>query len=303
MSCERRRRQPTQDGDSTWSTRTRPEEHACRASTSESSRQPWRTLPPNNARPSRWHSAGHDPRTGRASAGLPLGTAKTRIRSGLQILRLQLAPIAASCWAWGWPSSACNTSRRELRSIAGAGIALVTTSELVPLRLVPTRHPPFRPRRTRITVAEKATQSRPECGGAASRHVPGQGAPRRSLDFAGTLDVGKDGKASLIAEDTALSSHRCGGGHLRAGGTPVWLESLASLIERLAIQARFPARLSQPGCPARLSHARLSRQCCPTPGCPAMLSTPGCPRPGCPSPASRTSPPSSPVSRQTNGWP
>src|SRR5262252_8983288 len=69
---------------------------------------------------------------------VPLGTAKTRIRSGLQILRANLAPMAASLLGVGlaivgfrYVQSQAAYDRDE------RALTLVTTSELVPLRLTP----------------------------------------------------------------------------------------------------------------------------------------------------------------------
>jgi hypothetical protein len=69
---------------------------------------------------------------------VPLGTAKTRIRSGLQILRANLAPMAATLLGLvvavlGYRAVQAQVAlEREERALI-----LVTTSDLVPMRLTP----------------------------------------------------------------------------------------------------------------------------------------------------------------------
>ena len=67
---------------------------------------------------------------------VPLGTAKTRIRSGLQILRTALAPMAASLLALGLGIVGFKLVQTEITLDRDArAIAMVTTSEVTPLRL------------------------------------------------------------------------------------------------------------------------------------------------------------------------
>src|SRR5216683_6184291 len=69
---------------------------------------------------------------------VPLGTAKTRIRSGLQILRMQLAPIAASLLGLGLALVGFRYVQSQMAFERDErALDQVTTSELVPLRLTP----------------------------------------------------------------------------------------------------------------------------------------------------------------------
>jgi RNA polymerase sigma-70 factor (ECF subfamily) len=69
---------------------------------------------------------------------VPLGTAKTRIRSGLHLLRTHLAPMAASLLGVALAIVGFRYIQAQLTLERDArAIALVTTSELVPLRLTP----------------------------------------------------------------------------------------------------------------------------------------------------------------------
>src|SRR5579859_5453623 len=142
---------------------------------------------------------------------VPLGTAKTRIRSGLQIMRSSLAPMAASLLALGLGLVSFkliqtqNTLDRDARAIA-----LVTTSELTPLRLTPvsssvpaTAHANYRARQG-VDVAVLSTEFLPappsgETYQAFARH----GQTWTSL---GTFVPNPDGTAQLIAEDPALTT-------------------------------------------------------------------------------------------------
>jgi RNA polymerase sigma-70 factor (ECF subfamily) len=69
---------------------------------------------------------------------VPLGTAKTRIRSGLQILRMQLAPIAASLLGLGLALVGFRYVQSQIAFQRDErALDQVTTSDLVPLRLTP----------------------------------------------------------------------------------------------------------------------------------------------------------------------
>src|SRR6266851_5285764 len=69
---------------------------------------------------------------------VPLGTAKTRIRSGLQILRMQLAPIAASLLGLGLALIGFRYVQTQMAYERDErALDQVTTSDVVPLRLTP----------------------------------------------------------------------------------------------------------------------------------------------------------------------
>ncbi len=143
---------------------------------------------------------------------VPLGTAKTRIRSGLQILRTHLAPMAASLLALGVGVigfrlvQTQTTLDRQSRAIA-----LVTTSELTPLRLTPvsadaappTAHANYRGR-DGVNVAVLSTEFLPTApSGKTYQAWVRHGDTWTSL---GTFSVNPDGTAQVIAEDPALAT-------------------------------------------------------------------------------------------------
>ncbi|MBV9582414.1 MAG: sigma-70 family RNA polymerase sigma factor, partial [Chloroflexi bacterium] len=143
---------------------------------------------------------------------VPLGTAKTRIRSGLQILRTHLAPMAASLLAVGLGVVGFRLIQTQAAADRQArAIALVTTSELTPLRLTPVSadvapaeaHANYRGRDgNNVAVLSTEFLPTPPSGKtyqAWARH----GDTWTSL---GTFTTNADGTAQLIAEDPALST-------------------------------------------------------------------------------------------------
>jgi RNA polymerase sigma factor (sigma-70 family) len=142
---------------------------------------------------------------------VPLGTAKTRIRSGLQIMRSYLAPMAASLLGLALAVIGFKyvqtqiTLERDQRAIA-----LVTTSELVPLRLTPApganapagAHANYRGRQG-VDVAVLSTELLPSApSGQTYQAWVRHGDVWTSL---GTLMPGSDGTVQLVAQDQALT--------------------------------------------------------------------------------------------------
>jgi RNA polymerase sigma-70 factor, ECF subfamily len=226
----RRRRQPTQDGEfDLVDEEPGPEERAWQSEHERILKTALDALPPKQRQAVAMaflQDMTHE-QVARA-LDVPLGTAKTRIRSGLQILRLQLAPIAASLLGLGLAIVGFQyvqtrvTLDREERAIA-----LVTTSELVPLRLVPTSssvpvgaHANYRGREGNA-VAVLSVEALP----AGTYQAWVRHADRRTS--MGTFSVDKDGNARLIAENTELSTPPDGVEiTLEPAGTPVLAWSL-----------------------------------------------------------------------------
>jgi RNA polymerase sigma-70 factor, ECF subfamily len=142
---------------------------------------------------------------------VPLGTAKTRIRSGLKILRANLAPMAASLLG----ISLAVVGFRYVQSQVAyerdqRALSLVTTSELVPLRLVPATadvpalaHANYRGR-AGSNLAVLTTEALPTAPAghvyqAWVRHADGW----TSL---GTLQPNAAGSALVVAENGALAT-------------------------------------------------------------------------------------------------
>jgi RNA polymerase sigma-70 factor (ECF subfamily) len=142
---------------------------------------------------------------------VPLGTAKTRIRSGLQILRLQLAPVAASLFGLGlaifgfrYIQSQAAFERDE------RALDLVTKSDLAPLRLTPASadlpagaHANYRGRvENSLAVLTVEALPSPPAGHTYQAWVR-HAATWTSL---GTFSPQPDGSARLIAENSALAT-------------------------------------------------------------------------------------------------
>jgi RNA polymerase sigma-70 factor (ECF subfamily) len=144
---------------------------------------------------------------------VPLGTAKTRIRSGLQGLRVRLAPVAASLLAVGVAVvgvrlvQSDTAYQRDERALS-----LVTTSELVPLRLTPA------PASAGLLPGDAHANYRGRDGNRLAvltvEHLPAAGSGQtyqawvrhgQTWTSLGTFTVQADGAARLIAEDAALA--------------------------------------------------------------------------------------------------
>jgi RNA polymerase sigma factor (sigma-70 family) len=143
---------------------------------------------------------------------VPLGTAKTRIRSGLQILRAHLAPMAASLLALGLGVVGLRLAQTQMTlERQSRAIALVTTSELTPLRLTPVStsvappgaHANYRGREgTSVAVLSTELLPAPPSGQTYQAWVR-HGDMWTSL---GTFAPRADGSAQLVAEDAALAT-------------------------------------------------------------------------------------------------
>jgi RNA polymerase sigma-70 factor (ECF subfamily) len=142
---------------------------------------------------------------------VPLGTVKTRIRSGLQMLRMQLTPIAASLLGLGLALVGFRYVQSQLAYERDErALSLVTTSELVPLRLTPATadvpagaHANYRGRTgTNLAVLTVEALPAPPAGRTYQAWVR-HGTQWTSL---GTLVPGPDGTARLIAESAELAS-------------------------------------------------------------------------------------------------
>ena len=142
---------------------------------------------------------------------VPLGTAKTRIRSGLASLRLHLAPVAASLLGLGLAVLGVRYVQTQLAYERDErALSLVTTSELVPLRLVPAStdvpagaHANYRGR-AGTSLAVLTTEALPSLPTGRTYQVWVRHADRwTSL---GTLASSPDGSPRLIAENPVLTT-------------------------------------------------------------------------------------------------
>jgi RNA polymerase sigma-70 factor, ECF subfamily len=143
---------------------------------------------------------------------VPLGTAKTRIRSGLQILRTHLAPMAASLLTLALAILGFRLFQTQLAlEREERAVILVTTSELVPNRLTPApaapvpagAHANYRGR-PGVDLAVLTTEllPTPDAGQTYQAWVR-HGEKWTSL---GTLTPSSDGSAEVIAQDEALTT-------------------------------------------------------------------------------------------------
>lgn len=143
---------------------------------------------------------------------VPLGTAKTRIRSGLQILRSHLAPMAASLLAIGFAVVGFRLVQTQVvLERDQRAIAMVTTSEVVPVRLTPAAtssvpagaHANYRSR-PGVDVGVLSTELLP----AAPSGLTYQAWVRHGTTWTslGTFTPNADGTAQVVAQDAALAT-------------------------------------------------------------------------------------------------
>jgi RNA polymerase sigma-70 factor (ECF subfamily) len=143
---------------------------------------------------------------------VPLGTAKTRIRSGLQILRTHLAPMAASLLAVAFAVVGFRLVQTQIvLERDQRAIAMVTTSEVVPKRLTPVAgssvpagaHANYRAR-DGVDVGVLSTELLPTApAGKTYKAWVRHGTTWTSL---GTFTPTADGTAQVVAQDAALAT-------------------------------------------------------------------------------------------------
>lgn len=142
---------------------------------------------------------------------VPLGTAKTRIRSGLALLRVRLAPVAASLMAVGLAIVGVRAVQTQMAYERDErALSLATTSELTPLRLVPVSadvpanaHANYRGRAgtSLVVLTVEALPAAPagQTYQAWARHGD-------SWTSLGTFAPDANGTARLVAEDASLTT-------------------------------------------------------------------------------------------------
>jgi RNA polymerase sigma factor (sigma-70 family) len=142
---------------------------------------------------------------------VPLGTAKTRIRSGLQIMRTHLAPMAASLLSLALAVVGFRLLQTQLQLEREArAVALVTTSDNVPRRLTPApdaavpsnAHANYRSR-PGVDLAVLSTEFLPPAP--AGRTYTAWVRTGGSWTSLGTFMTNPDGTAQLVTQEPALA--------------------------------------------------------------------------------------------------
>jgi RNA polymerase sigma-70 factor, ECF subfamily len=146
-----------------------------------------------------------------AALDVPLGTAKTRIRSGLHGLRMVLAPVAASLFGLGFAVVGVRYIQTQMAyQLEDRALTQVTMSDVAPLRLGAVMaglpggaHATYRGR-AGSNLAVLTAEALPALGDGSTyqawAHEEGQWV---SL---GTVAPDSDGAAHLIAENSALTT-------------------------------------------------------------------------------------------------